>query len=275
MKLIDIHTHVFPPEVIKEREKICKKDPNFSKIYSKKSAKMADHNGLVEYMDSQGIGCVGVFSFPFKDKGLLRMCNDYVLSLRNENFFPFVMVDLCDEKWSEKEMARCFLGGAKGVGEISFYAGEFGKKEFEKLEPIANHIRRIGGILALHVNEQVGHTYDGKIRVDFTSLYNFVKRNPDLKIILCHLGGGLCFYEFMPEVKEAFQNVYYDTAALPYIYVPKIYSFLENYLSDKILFGSDFPLLSYSRYKEGLSSMSLEVRELILWRNAEKLLGLK
>jgi predicted TIM-barrel fold metal-dependent hydrolase len=275
MKIVDVHTHVFPPEVIKKREEICEKDPGFSALYSKKSSVMVDIEGINTYMKSEGIYCVGVLSFPFKDKGLLSLCNDYVTSLASRSdILPFVMVDFRSEKWSERELERCFGKGARGVGEISFYSGKFGGKEFERLNGIADFLKERDGVLLLHVNEQVGHPYSGKIRVDFGSLYEFVKRKQGLKIILAHLGGGICFYEFMPEVKEVFKNVFYDTAATPFLYSKDIYPFIASYLSEKVLFGSDFPLLSFSRYKDDLYEISGKKRELVLFKNAAKLFNL-
>lgn len=276
MKIVDVHTHVFPPEIIKRRQEICKKDKGFSVLYGKESAVMVDIEGLCQYMESQGISYAAVLSFPFRDKGLLSLCNEYVVSALNSgSFLSFIMIDIYDEKWSERELERCFSKGARGVGEVSFYDGKFGKREFERLHGIASFLRERDGILLIHVNEQVGHIYNGKIIVDFKSLYQFVEKNPELKIILAHLGGGVCFYEFMPEVKKTFENVYYDTAAIPYIYVPQVYSFIETYLLRKVLFGSDFPLLSYSKYKEPLSMISPEGRELILYKNAERFFKMK
>ncbi|MCX7857048.1 MAG: amidohydrolase family protein [Deltaproteobacteria bacterium] len=273
--VIDVHTHVFPPEIIQKREDLCKKDIGFSILYGKKNIPIADIHSITQYMESQGIDYAAVLSFPFKDRGLLSMCNDYVLSVaQGKNLLPFIMIDVWDESWSMKEIDRCFSKGAKGVGEVSFYGGRLGKNEFQRLNRFTDALREKGGILLIHVNEQLGHSYNGKINVDFNSLYKFIEENRGLKIVLAHLGGGVCFYEFMPEVKKAFENVFYDTAAVPYLFSAEVYTFVQNHLSQKVLFGSDFPLLSYSRYTRGLSTVKEEARELILYKNAQKLFNL-
>ena len=41
---------------------------------------------------------------------------------------------------------------------------------------------------------------------------------PGLTIVFAHLGGGLFLYETMPEVRNVLAGVYYDTAAVPYLY---------------------------------------------------------
>ena len=62
----------------------------------------------------------------------------------------------------------------------------------------------------------------------------------------------------MKEIKESFVNVYYDVAVTPFLYNEKIYNAAKALgLCDKILFGSDFPLLPPSRYIEGLEKSEL------------------
>jgi hypothetical protein len=81
----------------------------------------------------------------------------------------------------------------------------------------------------------------------------------------------------MPEVSQALANVFFDTAATPFLYQPQIFRHVGQIVGfDKILFGSDYPLLSPSRIISQLRSVGLgaEVEGLILGGNAERLLGL-
>ena len=51
------------------------------------------------------------------------------------------------------------------------------------------------------------------------------------------------------EVDDVLQNVYYDTAAVPFLYKNSIYNLTKIFgINDKILFGSDYPLISPKRY---------------------------
>lgn len=90
----------------------------------------------------------------------------------------------------------------------------------------------------------------------------------------------------MPEVKEAFKNVYYDLAANPLVYTTRsIKCAVDIVGAEKILFGSDFPLLIYpkkSREKEFQlfitdirenAGLSKEEWTKIMNTNAEKLLS--
>ena len=81
----------------------------------------------------------------------------------------------------------------------------------------------------------------------------------------------------MPEVKEAMKNVYFDTAASPFLYSPQVYNQVIQLVGgDKILFGSDYPLLAPSRLLGEIKSLGLpeETENLILSGNAQRLLGI-
>lgn len=108
-------------------------------------------------------------------------------------------------------------------------------------------------------------------------LYPFITSYPDITVVLAHWGGGLPFYALMPEVKKALNNVYYDSAASPYLYSPQVYDQVSQLVgAEKILFGSDYPLLEQNRsLKEIPQQMPAEARDLVLGGNAARLLGIK
>jgi hypothetical protein len=81
----------------------------------------------------------------------------------------------------------------------------------------------------------------------------------------------------MPEVGKSLSNVYFDTAATPFLYKPQIFKQVADIVGiDKILFGSDYPLLSPKRIIDQLESVGLspEDRAKILGGNAQKLLSI-
>jgi uncharacterized protein len=82
----------------------------------------------------------------------------------------------------------------------------------------------------------------------------------------------------MPEVKQSLKNTYYDTAAAPFLYSPNIYNALMAIIgSEKLLFGSDWPLLDPSHVMDQIKSSGLleDQVESILYRSASRLFGLK
>jgi len=108
-------------------------------------------------------------------------------------------------------------------------------------------------------------------------LYPFITSFPDLTIVCAHWGGGLPFYVLMPEVKQAMKNVFFDTAASPFLYNPQIYSQVTNLIgAEKVLFGSDYPLLAQTRLLQEIKATDLprEAKNLILADNARRLLNI-
>ena len=275
MPVIDAHTHLFPADVIKMKDRIAARDVRFSLLYANPKARMADKTELSRYMAEEQIDRAVVTAFPFKDRGLVTACNDYVLEAagRDPKLVPFAMVDAEDETFALTEAERLFHLGARGIGELAFYESGFGEKERKGLDVIADYAQENGLPLMIHVNEQVGHVYHGKTKMDFQELVVFVETHPGLVMILSHLGGGICFYEFMPEIKKAFARVYYDLAAVPLLYTKEIYGFVTQCMPDKVLFGSDYPLLSYKRYARDMDLLEEEGRQKLLHLNARQLFG--
>jgi predicted TIM-barrel fold metal-dependent hydrolase len=172
-------------------------------------------------------------------------------------------------------LERCLSLGIRGIGEIAFYQQEIAHRDIHRLSAILRSLPKPGIPLLLHANEPVGHDYPGKSLRGLPLIYPLLLALPEMNIILAHWGGGFFFYELMPEVARAAQRVYYDTAASPFLYRPHIYRIaLEIVGPGRILFGSDYPLLSPARYFDELKGIRLSkrVQDLIKGRNAQRLL---
>ncbi len=71
------------------------------------------------------------------------------------------------------------------------------------------------------------------------------------------------------------KNIWYDTAASPFLYDANIYRAAAALgVIDKVLFGTDFPLLKPARYYKDFeaSGMSEEERAMVSGKNAAALL---
>ena len=85
------------------------------------------------------------------------------------------------------------------------------------------------------------------------------------------------FYALMPEVAQALANTWFDTAATPYLYRPEVFRRVADAVgSDRVLFGSDYPLMRPERVIKQVEGADLAPaeREAMLGRNAAGLLGL-
>jgi hypothetical protein len=163
-----------------------------------------------------------------------------------------------------------------GIGEIAFYSGGMNDSNTGFLREVLEASTEFSLPVCLHLNEPVGHPYPGKYEPSLALIYGLIKAVPDAVVILSHWGGGLFIYELMPEVRDALKNVYYDTAATPYLYRSEIYSTAVKIIgAEKIIFGSDYPLLGILRYRDSIESeiSSPENREKVFGGNARQVLG--
>jgi len=279
--MIDFHVHITPPDIIADWQKYAEKEPYFALLSQSKRNKFAAAEDLIAALEADGtVNRAVVFGFAFRDVGLCRYVNDYVIEKVREypeKLTGFMVTPVRSDE-TAKEIERCVRGGLAGVGELFPDGQGFDLEDKAQTRALTETCVEFSLPLLLHTNEPVGHYYPGKTDVSLRQLETFVSNNPELKIILAHWGGGLLFYETMNEIKEKFRNVYYDTAATPFLYDARIYRAAKALgLCDKILFGSDFPLLTFSRYFPALEDSGLDSKEknLILTENAQRLLGKK
>ena len=279
--IIDFHTHVFPPQINKNRSKYIDSDPCFAILYSKKNAKLATADELIASMDKAGVDTSVIVNIGWTTHELCVETNDYILESIAR--YPRRLIGFCTIQPHSYEAAiteieRCAKEGIRGVGEIRPDIQLFDLRDEEVMEPLIEVIRKHKLILLTHASEPVGHEYPGKGTITPDMLYPFITSYSDLTIVCAHWGGGLPFYALMPEVKQAMNNVFFDTAASPLLYSPQIYEQVIPLVgAEKILFGSDYPLLAQSRLLEEIRSLDLpeETRDLILSGNAQRLLGIK
>ncbi len=268
---IDMHVHVTPPDIIKDYIKIGQKEPYFNILSSSKQNKFADATQVVAHMKEVGIDKSVVFGFSFQDMGLCQYVNDYVIEQVKR--YPDELIGFAavvpNHPQVAYEIQRCVSAGLKGIGEV-FPAGQnFQIARYADTIEMATAAQYYQIPVIVHTNEPVGHDYVGKTNTPLQDLEAFVVHHPDLQVILAHWGGGIFIYELMKEVKEKFKNVYYDNAATVFLYDAQVYHIVKEMgLMDKVLFGSDYPLLSPQRYEVGMASSGL------LKEDVEKLMGL-
>ncbi len=278
--IIDFHTHIFPPRIKKDPAKYIDNDASFAVLYSSPKPKLATAEELVASMDKEGIDVSVVLNIGWATHELCVETNDYILesiARYPKRLVGFCAVPLRSLEAAIDEIKRCARGGIRGVGEIRPDA-QLLDLEGELTAPFIEAIIRHKLILLTHASEPVGHRYPGKGVITPDKLYPLITRFPDLTLVCAHWGGGLPFYALMPEVKKALGNVFFDTAASPFLYIPQIYhQVIQLVGADKILFGSDYPLMPPSRLLREIESLDLpgETKSLILSGNAWRLLNLQ
>ena len=275
--VIDAHTHVFSPRAIEKREEYCSTDACFRSLYSNPAARINSAEDLIRSMDENGIAKSVIQNIGWVSPDACLRSNDYILesvSKYADRLAGFCAVQPLAREEALNEIIRCGKGGAKGIGELRPDIQGFDLCDTILMKPLMAEITRQGMVVSLHASEPVGHIYAGKGNVTPRILCDFISSFREVNIILAHFGGGLLFYELMPEVKDVLANTYYDTAAAPFLYRPDIYKVAIGIVGpEKMLFGSDWPLLAPQRVIEHIKAAGLSQAEIncILGENAQRL----
>ncbi len=268
--IVDFHTHIFSPQVKEERSRYAQAHPLFIELYSSPKAKMISVEELIHSMDDSGVDISVALNIDWREEEICRRTNDYILDAVSR--YPGRLVGFCSAPPGRMvaEMERCAKAGARGMGELRLNGFNL-----EEVKEMGEAMQEKHLTLLLHSSEPVGHSYPGKEGTDLKDLYWLIQKLPELNIVCAHFGGGLPFYGLMPEVLSTLDHTFFDCAAYPYLYHPKVFQVVMDIVGeDKILFGSDYPLISQRRYISQIQSLSLppEVQEKILGENANAIL---
>jgi predicted TIM-barrel fold metal-dependent hydrolase len=98
---------------------------------------------------------------------------------------------------------------------------------------------------------------------------------PELRVVGGHIGHP--WTDEMIGVAWKHDNVFIDTSAyLPRYYPPQLVHYIKTYGSDKVLFGTNFPQLSFARCVEQIDALGLppEPRAKFLYGNARRVFRL-
>jgi predicted TIM-barrel fold metal-dependent hydrolase len=276
--IIDFHTHIFPPWLRERRDEYVKRDACFSMLYSQPKARLATAEELVAAMDEAGIDSSVVLNIGWVSHEVCVKTNDYILD--SVSRYPRRLVGFCAVQpragdVAVAEIERCARAGAKGIGELRSDVQAFDLTDNGTMKPLVDAALKHDLIFLTHSSEPVGHEYSGKGNITPDILYSFITAFPNLKIVCAHWGGGLPFYALMPEVARASANVFFDTAATVFLYKPEVFEQVSCIIgSDKILFGTDYPLMHQNRVLAQVQSARLPAKDKakILGDNAKRML---
>jgi predicted TIM-barrel fold metal-dependent hydrolase len=221
-------------------------------------------------------GNVGI---GWTDPAVAREANTYIMESIAR--YPKRLAGLCSVNpcWGEAALAeveRCVQGGARGIGELHPDTQGIDLSNGGLLQPFMEMARSHSLLVVTHASEPVGHSYDGKGKVTPPVLLRFIQQFPEVSIVCAHWGGGLPFYALMPEVQKALRNTYFDSAASAFLYRPQVFSVAAQLLDpQRLLFGTDFPLLSQKRMLAQVqeSGLGQKEKQMLLHDNAARLLG--
>jgi predicted TIM-barrel fold metal-dependent hydrolase len=278
--IVDAHTHAFPPDLIRRRAELSRREPTFAQLYADPRAKLATADEVVSATERAGIDRAVIAGFAWNDPALCREHNDYLLRAARQSagrLIPFCTLPLAHPAAARREATLAASDGARGFGELRPESQGRSIAEDEVSDLLSWAWKSTGLPLLIHASEPVGHGYPGKAGQPLESLYKFICRLSEVRVIAAHWGGGLPFYALMPEVRAALANVWVDTAATTLLYEPAIFRVVVDLIgAEKVLFASDYPLLSHRSQLKAVEAAPLTESERpgVIGGNAASLLNL-
>ncbi len=257
------------------------RDATFADILAPPSARIADASALLRAMNRDGVDHAVVMGMGWTDRQVAAEANDYLAAAAAAHPSRITGFASVNPAWGAaalEEAERCAAAGLRGIGELHPDTQSIDITDFAVMSPLMQLARSLNLPVLLHCSEPVGHSYPGKGKTTPNKVWRFIENFPENVIICAHWGGGLPFYSLMPEVGAALRNVYFDSAASPFLYRPEIYPAAVGLIGDdRILFASDYPLMRPSRPLAEIGSELLTEgqRRSVLGENAARLLGLE
>lgn len=236
---------------------------------------------LIEYYRSRKMACV-VFSVDEELTGRPQFPNDSVLDLAKENpdvLIPFVSVNPMRGEAAVNEARRLIAAGARGF-KIHPPLQEFHPND-RRAYPFYEVVAEAGLPMVTHTGHSgigTGMRGGGGVRLKYghpMDMDDVAVDFPDMPIILAHPS--------FPWQEEAISvclhkaQVYIDLSGWsPKYFSPILIQYANTLLKDKMLFGSDYPLITPERWLGDFEKIAIrnEVRPLVLKENAIRLLKL-
>jgi aminocarboxymuconate-semialdehyde decarboxylase len=243
---------------------------------------------------------------PVESAEMCRIINDGLAKVARKypkNFQGLAMLPLIDTKLALKELERAVLDlGLKGMCILTNVAGKTPDSDF--LLPVYERAQSLGIPIFVHpttpLGAQVmqewrlavilGFEFDIMLSATRLAYSGVLERFPDLDFVISHLGAGIpflagridrgyhdptCGIKTKKPTSEYLKELYCDTVSF---YKPALMMAYEFYGADRMVLGSDFPLLigdlpgAVPSIKE--MDISAEDKEKILGKNVQKLLKL-
>ncbi len=258
--IIDIHTHAWP-------EKISGKAREFlESLFHVQMVGDPTVTTLLHAMDKCGIDLSVICGVAARPEQVPSI-NNWLFSVRSERLKVFCALHPAYEKWTEEISRIADQGdGVKLQPEFqNFYV------DSEAVFPLYERLERDQIPVLFHCGEELSGTM--LVRSSPERILAVKEKFPHLCIIAAHFGG----FRLWKDVKKYLlgKDIYLDTSFFfPYLSPDEIISFLTSHPDDRLLFGTDFPLVDQKediRFLENLD-ISTSLRRKIFSENAQRLL---
>jgi uncharacterized protein len=293
--VIDAHTHAYPPEIFADPAGWARArgEHHWAALVGpradgKRSLQgFADHGEMLRAMDAAGVERCVLLGWYWERHETCVWHNAVMaewLRARPDRFGAFASVQPLAGAAALEDLRRARDAGFCGVGEVFPAAQGFAMDDPAWRRVLAWAAGEKWPV-NLHVPEPAGRDYPGYVAAPLRDYQRVARAHPRNLFIFAHWGGLLPLLALNPAVRADLRNVYFDSAASPLLYEPRVYRAVADAVgAERILFGSDYPLRVFPREqrepdfarplaearKSGLTNSELA---LMLGGNARKLLG--
>ncbi len=278
--IIDIHAHPLTKEVLEL--------PGTKELYQPYEAifhrevKPISLEQMIEGMDKAGVAKTVLCPLNMETMVLdglkgYKIPNELIakaVSQYPDRFIGFACVDPRKGYLAAKELEQAIRElGLVGLGELLPSDVELYPND-ELMYPLYEKALELEIPVIIHT----GQIFDPGTKLKYSNpifVDDVAVDFPSLKLIVSHFG-----WPWMEEAIAIVQrntNVYFDISGWAPRYLPKLLiDYMDGPLSDKALFGTDFPLISWERVVSELRALPLKesTKEKVFGENAKRLLNL-
>ena len=284
MVIVDSHVHLYPPVVNRDpaawaaangerhwAELATRRRPSGQPVQSFPSVEE-----LLRDMDAAGVSKAVLLGWYWENHETCVTQNKFYadcIRAHPDRLAAFATVQPKAGPAAFAEAVRAMDDGLIGFGELSPHS-----QHYELDDPIWRQILALAAEwkvpVNLHVTDPASRKFPGRVDTPLADFIRLAREFPATTFVLAHWGGGLAW----AAEAGALPNVWFDTAASPLLYGPEVWT---KALPDRVLFGSDYPLVLYP-HNETVPTASGLIKEAklagasdaVLGGNALKLFGL-
>lgn len=250
MPIVDAHVHLYPPEVNRDPAgwAAAHGERHWAELCTRRRKEgrpvqtFPSVDQLLRDMDAAGVAKAVLLGWYWEDhESCVRQNKFYADCIRAHpaRLAAFATVQPRAGPGAFEEAVRAMDDGLTGFGELSPHSQRFATDD-----PVWRQILALAAEwkvpVNLHVTDPASRAYPGRVETPLGEFMKLAREFPATTFILAHWGGGLAW----SAEAAALPNVWFDTAASPLLYGPEVWTKAK---SERILFGSDYPLILYPR----------------------------
>lgn len=237
--VIDTHAYCLPPRLRDPRARLPASEAAVARAIHRHRdggwvLPLSAPEAIERSMRRCGIDASALIAFPWATPALCAENNDFVLA--QARAFPGRFYAVCSVQPAKAghlaEARRALNAGAVGIKINPEWQGW--TLDDGKARRLMGLLADSGAYLLTHVDQPFRESRTSPAR-----LLALARAHPKTRIVAAHMGGLLPFYEKLPWIRPALENVWFDTAVSETL--DTVRWAVERGLGRRLLFGTDHP----------------------------------